>query len=502
MTAAQKAACETVLTLRGWHPPLMLAGAVPDDQARSLLREHLHWQRTAVTATQLDPAAARTKDALWDAVRDFDLSGLYEKLPDESNGWRSFTVKGVLTPTHYRVNTISPDAFDQSLHALGETTSQLAMRPRPAPPEGPGGERYELRARTRANVGPIAWPNVLQAVWTGLDHLTTTAPLPTPSGGGFFGGSGSDAEILLQLQPAFRNFFRWYLGISAIPDILAADSARSPAQHLHLVVQPDDGLRQRYPEVADYLEQIEGFISARIAIQNDAGRWLSIDLDSVKRRLVIDGWVHDGHLVPSRDGSPRIGAVDPKTTLDSLSYQSVADIKLKALGVTVNLAAWPIDWDYRRTDNGAHYAGRITRMPAIEVGGAALGFIPTGVVNAVIPNNIEGIVHDFMRVLVQSNDGQGAKLNASFENDAGDGSIVAAGADGDTLDNFFVRFAVSLVNKRIIPDSAQFEGLKQLASDGLTALTQDTDGLRAAQRAARTSGLSAIVEQCRAPAAR
>ena len=500
MSAAQKSACATVLTLRGWHPPLSLAGDVSDSQAVSLLRDHLRWQQTVVTSTRLNEETARIKNTLWDAVRDFNLSGLYRKLPSERGDWRSVTLRGDLTPRQYRVARIAPGAFDQPLSSLGATTSQLAMRPRPrpTPDDGPRGDRYELRARLRANVGPIAWDNVLQAAWMGLDHLTTTVPLPAPSGGGFFGGTGSDAEILLQLQPAFPHLYDWYLGIADIPDVLAGDSARSRAQHLQMTVQLNDGLRKRYPKVADYVAQVKDFISADVTIQNDAGRWLNVDLDSSRERLTIDAWVLDGHFVPSREGVPQLDAIDTDVSLDQLVYQSVINVRLKALGVTVELNDWPIDWQYRRVGQGAGYSGRITQQPRIHVRGAALGFIPTGVVDAMIPSNIEGIVADFMQVLTHSNDGDGARLGFEFADGSDSGSVVSANAQGNLLDNFFVHFAVSLVNQRIIPNSAQFEGLKQLANDGLTAIIEDTDGLVAAQGAARDRDLEQLIEQCRA----
>lgn len=497
MPPEQQSACKTVLTLRGWHAPLLLAGDVAEDRAVALLREHLRWLNIAVTDTRLEPRAAQTKNALWDAVRGFNLGGLYETLPEENADWRSFTLAGALAGSQYRVDTIAAGAFDQPLATLGDTTSQLAMRPRPPIGQGIGGDRYELRARFRANVGPIAWANVPRSAWMGLDHLTTTAPLPTPTGGGFFGGTGSDAEILLQLEPAFSHLFRWYLGIAEIPDVLGADTTRSPAQHLHLVLQPDDGLRQRYPEVANYLEQVRGFVSAQVAIENEDGRWLHVDLDSVEQRLRIDAWVRDGHLVPSRNGQPRLDAVDADTSLARLSYRSVVDLQLKALGVRMDLSDWPIEWVYRATGTGSAYAGRITALPKIEAGGAALGFIPTGLVDLVIPNNIEGIVEDFMQVLVQSNDGAGAALDITFANDTNNGSILSMSADGDTLDNFFVQFAVSLVNKRIIPDHDQFEGLKRLASDALSAIQADTDTLVAAQEQAGAAGLRELVDECR-----
>ena len=497
MTPAQQAACEVALTLRAWHPPLLLAGDVSDAEAVSLLREHLHWQQAVVTSTRLDAQAAQTKDALWAAVRDFNLGQLYGVLPDTHDEWRTFTLAGQLRPAHYRVAAIAPGAFDKPLDALGDTTAEFAMRTRPVPRDGPGGDRYTLRARLRADIGAIQWPDVLRTTWAGLDQLTTTAALPTPGGGGFFGGTGSDAEILAQLQPGFANFFRWYLGIAEIPDILAADSARAPAQHLRLVVQIDDGLREHYPAVADYLAQIKGFISAHVAIENEAGRWLSVDLDSVAQRLTLDGWVHNGHLVPVRGGEPRIEVVDTSAPLNRLSYRSVADVQLKALGVRVDLNQWPIDWRYRRTARGADYAARITQPPQIEVGGAALGFIPTGLVDIAIPNNIEGIVNDFMQVLVESDDGKGATLGVAFENGTRRDSIVAAYAEGDTLDNFFVQFAVSLVNERILPNHDQFQGLQRLAGDALTALLVDTDHLLSAQKKAGEAGLSDIALQCR-----
>ncbi len=497
MTPAQKSACTTILTLRGWHPPLTLAGTVPASQAISLLRQGLNWQQKFITTTQLDSKTNAIKNDLWDSVRNFNLAALYGKLPSQNGDWHSFSLRGHLTPTHYRVNQIAPGAFEQPLTSLGDTVSQLGMRPRPTPQNGPSGDRYELRARTRANIGPITWDNALNALWMTLHHLTTAVPIPTPNGGGLVEGTGSDAEILLQLQPAFPNAYRWYLGIADIPNLLAHGIGSSSARHLHLTLQFNDGLRKHYPQVAAYFEQLKGFISAKVAMQNKMGHWLNIDFDSKKERLTIDGWVLDGHLIPSRNGRPLTNAIDTHVALDSLSFQTVSDLTLKALGVTVKLGQWPADWHYRRSDHGADSTARITQQPTIQISGAALGFIPVGVVDAVIPSNIEGIVHDFMQVLTHSNGGNGVELRMDYADNPSSGGIMSASADGNTLDNFFVHFAVSLVNRRILPNDAQFQGLKRLANDGLTAVGEDMNGLVTAETAVHKVDLPTLVKQCR-----
>lgn len=496
-TSAQKTACSNILILRGWHPPLALAGDVPASQGVSLLRQELDWQQKVVTATQLDPQVDQIRVKLWSAVRSFNLKGLYNTLPDTQGDWRSLTLRGQLTPGHYRVSKTDPGGFNNPLTSLGALSTQLAMRPRPTPPNGPSGHHFEVRARLRSDVGPIAWADVLKTTWVSLKHLTTAAPIAPPTSGGLVGGTGGQSEILLQLQPAFPATYRWYLSIAAIPNLLAHQKTRSRARHMHITVQLDDGLSKHYPRVADYLEQLKGFISGDFHIQNESGRWLSMDFDSTHERVTLDGWVVDGHLVPSRNGVPQLNAIDTRTSLNSLSFQSVANIKLTAMGVTVKLNDWPFDWQYKRSSKGANYAGRITQKPSIDVSGAALGFIPSGLVDVAIPGNIEGIVNDFMRVLTHSNDGQGAKLSVNYADSAGDGSILSASVDGNTLDNFFVHFAVNLVNKRIIPNSAQFQGLKDLASDGLTAARKDTNVLVTAQNAMSDRTLAGLVKQCK-----
>lgn len=473
---------------------------MPADQAVSLLRRELDWQNTVVTATHLDPGARRIKNRLWKAVRSFNLDGLYKTLPDQQADWRSLTLRGQLASSHYQVAEVGPDEFDKSLTSLGALASQLALRPRPTPADGPSGNHFELRARLRANVGPIAWDNVRKAAWGSLKHLTVAAPIAPPVSGGLVGGTGGQTEILLQLQPAFPKTYKWYLSIAAIPNLIIGRDGHASARHMHITVQLDDGLRRHYPQVADYLDQLKGFISGSFVIRNKAGRWLSVDFDSKRQRATIDGWVLDGHLVPSRNGAPRTRVVDTDASLDSLAFQSLVNLRLTTLGVTVKLGDWPVDWQYRRSARGANFVGRITQQPKVDVSGSALGLVPRGVVDAMIPNNIEGIVDDFMRVLAHSNDGKGARLQVTHADNPGSGSIVTASADGNTLDNFFVHFAVSLVNKRIIPDSAQFEGLKRLASDGLSAARSDTDVLVAAQNASRNKKIMDLYKQCKGTA--
>lgn len=496
-TNAQKAACSNILTLRGWHPPLTLVGDVSASQAVSLLRRELDWQQKIVVATQLAPQVDQIRDQLWSAVRRFDLNALYDTLPEKQGDWRSLTVRGRLTSSHYRVSKADPEAFDNPLASLGAQYTQLAMRPRPTPPDGPSGDHFEVRARLRTDVGPIAWADVLDATWVSLKHLTKAAPVAPPTSGGLVGGTGGQSEILLQLQPAFPQTYKWYLGIAAIPNLLAHQDTRSRARHMHVTLQLDDGLRTHYPEVADYLDQLKGFISGDFHIQNKSGRWLSIDFDTTGQQITMDGWVVDGHLVPSRHGEPQVDAIDTDASLNSLSFRSVANLKLTALGVVVKLENWPFDWQYQRSARTAHYSGRITQKPSVDVSGSALGFIPTDMVNVVIPGNIEGVVDDFMRVLTRSNGGKGAQLDVSYADNTSDGSVLSASVDTNTLDNFFVHFAVSLVNKRIIPNSAQLHGLKQLASDGLTAAQEDTSVLVKAQDATRNRALMDVFKQCK-----
>src|SRR5699024_10348131 len=111
-------------------------------------------------------------------------------------------------------------------------------------------------------------------------------------------------------------------------------------------------------------------------------------------------------------------------------------------------------WRYDRVPAGAHMSGLTSTVPDVDVDGRLLGILPVGWVEGLSPVSIKGTVDDFMTVLAHSNDGDGARLIAHYDDGGSRGSTLMLAADWDGLNNFFVRLGVGMVSDHVIPDAA------------------------------------------------
>jgi len=185
----------------------------------------------------------------------------------------------------------------------------------------------------------------------------------------------------------------------------------------------------------------------------------------------VDAWLRDGHLVPSRNGLPQTG-YRPGAALDQASFESLATLRMKALGIIVTLKNLPMQWRYDHDDKGAHFDGWLHDKPQVAVTGHALGLIPAGMMEGLLPVNVSDTVDDFLTVLTSSNQGQGAHTTVDISDTAGNNQWAIA-SNGNTLDNFFIHFGVRLINGRVLPSSEALAGLRSMLGDGLAAFDED-----------------------------
>lgn len=482
--AANPDACRAALIKRGWQPLLMLPGAkATPAQGFAFIGKGLALQRKLLMQPLIGPRVARVRDELWSSLRDFDLQGLYRTLPEVDAPWRSLTVQGHASKTGYALNEAAADAVNASPSPFGALVSQLALRPMPAVSSGPSGDRYRLRGQLRTDAGPLHWHAMLGALRLGIRHVAQAAPM-TPSRSALKQAielgpqlPAVDQLIVAQLVEAYPAVSRWYAGIGSVAQLKfhAGVPPRGP-QHVYLTLQLNDkALKARDPQVEDYLQRLGNFIAARFDVENNAGRWLNIHFDTQRQRAHIDFWELDGRLLPTSRGTPsssQIGAPIP----DTLSWRTRLALRIKALGLTVKLHAWPVHWRYHDNGHGMQVTGWIDQPPqSIDVTGRALGIVPAGLIENLSPVSITSVIDGFMQVLTHSNAGKGAMLRVELDQSQHGDSTVVMRADTELLDNFFVRLGVGMIAARVLPDADQATGIRRLLNNGLTAFASDLD---------------------------
>lgn len=478
--AAAAPSSHDALILRGWQPYLTLAHDAGPGQEVCLLRRGLLLPHNLLMNTKLDKATRQLSDTFWSSLKDFDLGQLYELLPNKEGSWRSLTLVGKLKPDEYLVRQPAGGAESLPLKMFGQMRFRAKMRPK----EDPRGDVYNIHQRFKIDFGPVQWPSVLKALRIGLRQVSRPAPLPvsnTIAGKADAMGpelSAPEKKVLAQLWTAFPTTFAWYASIGTVRDLQILDDAASGAHHLHVTLQlKQEAMETRYPKVFDYLQRLGDLLTAHLVIESTQGRWLSASLDSKAMRVTLDAWVKNGHLVPVRNGRPRVKTVEAGFA-DRMTWHSRLDLRVRALGVTVNLDDMSGVWKYRRETTGARFEGHIYDRPKVQVDGLALGFFPATWFDSLSPVNITGTINDFMDVLVNSNHGSGARFVITYGRSQGKDNVLSVLADLDALDNFFVHFAVSMVSGRVVPGGDQADGLRQFVNDAVMAADQDVGGLK------------------------
>lgn len=465
------------LVARGWAPWMVLAGSPPAGQALELMRQSLRIDDAVLNRLVLSPELKELSEEILDSLNDFDLGQLYEQLPENRKGWHSVAMAGRYENNSYHVRQIPVADLDTPLRKQGQMQALVSLYP----VSDPRGTRYKALMRFQANVGPVGWDAVLDALHLGLLNVTQAAPVQPPrsavNGVNTLIQSLSAAErrVLAQLWTAFPASFGWYAKFGTLSDFYIESDSSDRAKHIRVTFHlKRNALQAQYPAVAAYLEELGDFLTANVVVKGAQGRWLTASLDTKSLNTTVELWLADGELVPSRDGQPLFNQVS-KGFPPSSNWRTIVSVDARALGVQVHIRDLVTRWRYDRVPKGAHISGLTSNTPDVRVEGRLLGVLPTDWVQGLSPVTIKETINDFMEVLVDSNDGEGARLIANFQAQKNHGSTLMLAASWDGLDNFFVRFGMGMVSERVIPSHEQAKGLRRLFTDGMTMFGRDLE---------------------------
>ncbi len=225
-----------------------------------------------------------------------------------------------------------------------------------------------------------------------------------------------------------------------------------------------------YPDLARYLKQLSDVLAVEVQLVDGAGHTLAtFSFDSARLETTLHAFWRDGSLVASQAGKP---LPHVKPVYSQLSARVDAEVALR--GVRVSVRNFRTRLRYTERAHGASLQLNARDMPEIEVRGAAFGFVPTALVDLFIPGDLKGLATRFYRALTQGNQGRGFAASLVFEHDPESGLTTIEGdAGAEILDNGLLRFALSAMSDRLLPDEKQENDLRRLAIAYRDAFDQD-----------------------------
>ncbi len=483
---------------RGWKPSVEFSGAGDSKHAVVKMREMAALQEVVFKNTEYHKQTQEFIDELWSSLESFNLKKLYRMLPDESGAWRQLTVVGALDGELYRLGPVRPnvdvsnvekiDTVNRSgeIQALGDLVSNIRVKEL----SSEAGTSYLIQNNLQLGIGAFSWDAVLgsgeemlrlavegdarfgrntKMPWAQDYRMKVQAMNPTLN--------ERDVEILAPLWAAFPESWNLLTKLGRVDDVVIEDDAFGGYQHLKASFSLiPDLIDVNYPELASHLDSLNSLVKGAIEIEDDNGRLLRLTMNSTTLSGTIDAYITQGRLLPVKNGKV-VTNVAPVRLGDGRQFSARVDSTMSILGVVTRMKGIETTIHYQPTEKGAVVQTAMTQVPEIYVEGAALGFVPTAIIDLFLPTNIDELMREFMTVAVKGNDGKGIVTRTEFSQlSIGELAKVNVGVSFEALNNFMVRIGMGIVSDRIIPDSDVTKDIQRLIYDTEEAFSKDLDG--------------------------
>lgn len=479
-------ASNSQIIARGWQPPVAFAGEGDEQRAVSALREISSLQKVILSNTRFDQQTEQFVDGLWASFERFDLKKFYELLPERKDDWHYLQVYGVVENGRYNVGP-----RQMALHRNGDRPNdfgEVAVLVKSREMQGTR-ETFLVDTNVSVGMGSVGWPAVAKAV-------EETLRIVVKGDDAYSGASGwqeadvfrkrvmtmnqslgkEDIEVLAPLWAAFPAQWDLLASLGHFDDVVVEEVPGNDFKKLNarFVIDPAK-MKNAYPALAEHLANLGTLNKMNMRAVSAQGDVFHVAMDSEHLMANFEAYVKDGYLVPVKDGKV---AAQPLTQMLTQPWHLdlLADSRMQILGVVTDMRDMRISLDFAPTPTGARTVAAMTHVPDVKVSGNALGIMPTAVIDALMPSNIDSLMRDFLRVMCEGNNGEG--LVASMEYSQPEGANLATLDTRTTfegLNNFFVQFGMGIVNDRIIPDPQVSIELRKLMFDTQQAFAQDLE---------------------------
>ncbi|MET0285219.1 MAG: hypothetical protein ABW352_12145 [Polyangiales bacterium] len=478
----------------GWQPMVSLFGAGERSDALTAIRAVNHASAVAIHNTKRDPSVQEFIDGTIEDLSDFNLGDFHQRLPNQNGEYRELWVKGELQGDTYRV-TQAKDKKGYAVSLKGERNKlgDMSLTIRSKPSKGAGDKNaYFLGVRTGLGVGDIRWGSVMSAV---QDYARIATQVNPTAGAKEPAVASSEArakakalhpklgaedlDVLGLMFEAYPNLAPELSKLGTVEDVRTVSTGRGYQQLTALMKGSPERFGKSYPAFAKYLDNMDDIATFEIKWLDKQGRNLTTTkIDSERLTFQFSCYVKDGYLLPFK--GVKVFEDEPVDPLASsiTSTKVIVDARIKLLGLVIKMKELSLDLFYQPNQYNTDIGLTFTKVPPVKVEGAALGFVPTALVDAMIPGNMESLTRDFLTVAAKGNGGKGFTLAGKI-GVPGEGSkngVLEMGVDVDALDNFLIKIGVGMVNDRLMPKPNALDEIKAYSGAVQSAFAKDFKG--------------------------
>lgn len=506
---AAHAYTETDITER-WKPIVTFAGNGQPQLAIDRLRGINDVQKLMVDNSRFDDASRHFIDELWGSIEDFNLSRFYSILPEKNGDWRELHVEGRRQGDAYCYVDVSRQHNNaiERINTLGD--SSLWVRAKKIDMPDHHQTHYLMGMDWRIGWGSYSWQSFRNTVNQSVallslpnekstdlpdiaahnvvtkndaftkditkENIETAVRQMNPTLG------DEDVAVIAPLWAAFPHLWESFAAMGKVEDVLvdkdtsifSADPHRQGLRDVNIVISLDrKKLKLNYPAIADYLQRINDLVTMNLAVANHDGRLMNLTLDTTGLKVRINMLVDGVGLVPVENGQAKRDKIVYFADQD-IPMAAVVDASIDMLGVHTDISHIASTVNYHPYGDGVRIELAMNTLPTVKVQGRALGIIPTGFIDTILPTRLDDIILEFMSVAIKGNEGKGIVASVTLENTPNWGvTNLTAKGDIEALDSLLARIGVAIVNQRLMPSEDQGQALLALTRASRKAFDED-----------------------------
>jgi len=230
-----------------------------------------------------------------------------------------------------------------------------------------------------------------------------------------------------------------------------------------------------FPRLANSLEEVKGLYRITMDVKNDSGNTvLYLVFDSSDEIFSMSFYTRNGKFIP-RDaaGKPVFSEEFSPTALKDCVLHATLGMVHDVHGLVFTTPSALVDFTYHDWPIGGSWRIKLMEVSPTTISGSYYNFIPLWLINAFIPGNMEQLIQDFSKLLINGNGGQGASVSLEWDTRDQDNVMLKYRAIGEFMDNMFLRYGLNVWSKKTFGDDKLAGDVHELKERLIAAFMTD-----------------------------